>query len=164
MSLEKTRPRSRRASVDTEEEKAWVGFYRRVRSDASIAAEVLSQLDADPEMKRQHLALYLCCKESLREAKARQARNKRVGQFVRSMFSALFIQFPRLTRRRFERGAELAAECLPEAMPEPAQAQTRRLAPKREFAAKRTAFDQQQAEPQADALATSPAPSSRATA
>ena len=48
-----------------------------------IAAEILHELQSDPEMKRAHLALFLRCKESLRAHKVRLARNKRIGQFVR---------------------------------------------------------------------------------
>jgi hypothetical protein len=85
MSLEKPRPRPRRSGIESEEERAWVGFYKRVGRDPAIATEVMAQLESDPEMKRTHLALYLCCKESLRRHKARQARNKRIGQFVRGL-------------------------------------------------------------------------------
>src|SRR6218665_709210 len=79
------RPRPRRSGIEAEEERAWVEFYQRVRSDAVLAAEVLAQLDKDAEMKRSHLALYLSCKESLRREKAREARNKRIGYFVRHL-------------------------------------------------------------------------------
>ena len=82
MSLEKPRPRPRRSGIESEEERAWVGFYQRVGRDSAIATEVMTQLESDPEMKRTHLALYLCCKESLRRHKAHQARNKRIGQFL----------------------------------------------------------------------------------
>jgi hypothetical protein len=57
---EKVRPRAKRFGVEFEEERAWVSFYRRVRHDATLATEVLAQLEADAEMKRTHLAL-LCC-------------------------------------------------------------------------------------------------------
>ena len=92
MSLAKPRPRSRRSSIETEEERAWVGFYRRVGRDPAIATEVIAQLESDPEMKRSHLALYLCCKESLRRHKARQARHQRIGQFVRWLWHGLLLQ------------------------------------------------------------------------
>ena len=54
-----------------------MGFYRRVGQDPVMAAEVMAQLEADPMMKRNHLALYLCCKQSLRTHKATAARNRR---------------------------------------------------------------------------------------
>ncbi len=89
MSPEKPRPRARRCGIEFEEERAWVGFYKRVGRDQAIAAEVMAQLEADVDMKRTHLALYLCCKESLRVHKARQARSKRIGQFVRCVFQPI---------------------------------------------------------------------------
>ncbi|HOG04521.1 MAG TPA: hypothetical protein PLL14_11105, partial [Accumulibacter sp.] len=56
MSLEKPRPRPRRSGIESEEERAWVGFYQRVGRDPAIATEVMAQLESDPEMKRTHLA------------------------------------------------------------------------------------------------------------
>jgi hypothetical protein len=60
-----------RTSVALEEERPWVGFYRRVANPA-IAAEVIQHLDGDADQKRTHPALYLRCKESLRKKKARR--------------------------------------------------------------------------------------------
>ncbi|MDL2338878.1 MAG: hypothetical protein QFE16_13640 [Pseudomonadota bacterium] len=146
MSPEKTeraRPRAKRFGVEFEEERAWVTFYRRVGHDVTIAAEVLTQLEADPEMKRTHLALYLCCKESLRSHKARQARNKRIGQFVRWLCNGLFTAPARLLRR----GGDMALECLPETAKEPAAPQVRRLTREPEFARAQASFDPQAAVP-----------------
>jgi hypothetical protein len=133
---ENVRPRAKRSGVEFEEERIWVSFYRRVRHDATLAAEVLAQLEADPEMKRAHLALVLCCKESLRADKARQARNKRVGQFVRWLCHGLFAAPLRVMRR----GADIAVECLPETGKEPAVRQVRRLTREAEFANAQSAF------------------------
>lgn len=127
MSLEKPRSRLQRTSIDTEETRAWVSFYRRVGHDRAIAAEVIAELEADPEMKRAHLALYLCCRESLRLHQAREARNKRVGQFVRGLCHGLLIQPVRTLQRRLRNGRDMAVECLPEVAKEPASAQVRRL-------------------------------------
>ena len=145
---ERARPRAKRFGVEFEEERAWVTFYRRVGHDVTIATEVLTQLEADPEMKRTHLALYLCCKESLRSHKARQARNKRIGQFVRWLCSGLFAAPARLLRR----GGDMALECLPETAKEPAANQVRRLTRETEFARAQASFD-----PQAAVPAVSPA-------
>ena len=101
MSLEKSHPRHRRSGIESEEERAWVGFYQRVSREPAIATEVMIQLESDPEMKRTHLALYLCCKESLRQHKIRQVRNKRIGQFVRWLSHSLFVR----PRRMFVRVA-----------------------------------------------------------
>lgn len=114
MSIEKSRSRPRRSSLESEEERAWVGFYQRVGRDPAIASEVLAQLESDPEMKRNHLALYPAW-ESLRQHKARQARHKRIGQFIRGLCIGLFIQPLRNLQTMWRHGSDLAVECLPEA-------------------------------------------------
>ena len=134
------RPKPRRASVATEEERAWISFYQRVGQDAALAAEVLAQLDADIEMKRMHLALYLSCRESLRSHAVREQRNERIGRFVRSMLHGLLVAMPRSVGRKMKRGGDIAVACLPEADAEPATAQVRRLASDAEFGTSRGAF------------------------
>lgn len=143
MSPEKPRPRSRRTSIEYEEERAWVGFYRRVGRDPAIATEVMAQLESDPDMKRTHLALYLCCKESLRRHKAHRARNQRIGQAVRWLCHGLFVRPWRSLHTGLRHGGDVAVECLPEVDKEPAVAQVRRLATDTEVAAARAAFEQQ---------------------
>lgn len=136
---ERARPRAKRFGVEFEEERAWVTFYRRVGHDVTLATEVLAQLESDPEMKRTHLALVLCCKESLRSHKARQARNKRIGQFVRWLCSGLFVAPLRVLRR----SGDLAVECLPETGNDPAVKQVRRLTREAEFARAQASFGPQ---------------------
>jgi hypothetical protein len=118
--------RKRRSVVDQAEEQAWLGFYRRV-GDPSVAAEVMHELQSDPEMKRAHLALYLRCKESLREEKARLARNKRIAVFVRMFCAAVFVSPARGARRLLGRSSDIAIECLPATRAEPAARQVRKL-------------------------------------
>ena len=113
MSPEK-RPRPKRSGIETEEERTWVEFYRRVRSDAVLAAEVLTQLDKDAEMKRNHLALFLTCKETIRREKAREARNKRIGYFVRWLAHVLFVQPLQSLRALGGTSRDIAIEMLPE--------------------------------------------------
>ena len=113
MSPEK-RPRPRRSGIETEEERTWVEFYRRVRSDAVLAAEVLAQLDKDAEMKRAHLALFLTCKETIRREKAREARNKRIGYFVRWLAHVLLVQPLQALRALGGSSRDIAIEMLPE--------------------------------------------------
>lgn len=121
MSPEK-RPRPKRSGIETEEERTWVEFYRRVRSDAALAAEVLAQLERDVDMKRSHLALYLSCKEALRRDKARQARHRRIGFFVRRLAYTLFVM-PWLALREFgSEGRDIAIEMLPGSDRPPRQA------------------------------------------
>lgn len=45
MSPEKPSTRTKRASVASEEERAWVTFYRRIGHDLAIATEVLAELE-----------------------------------------------------------------------------------------------------------------------
>jgi hypothetical protein len=140
MSPSTLRPKPRRATVVTEEERAWVSFYQRVGHDVALATEVLAQLDADPEMKRLHLALYLNCRESLRTHAEREQRNLRIGLFVRRFVHALFVDMPAAAGRKLRRGSDIAVACLPEVDAEPARAQVRRLASDPEFDAARGAF------------------------
>lgn len=113
MSPEK-RPRPKRSGIETEEERTWVEFYRRARSDAALAAEVLVQLERDVEMKRSHLALYLSCKETLRREKARQTRNKRIGFFVRWLTHTLLVVPWQALREFGGESRDIAIEMLPE--------------------------------------------------
>lgn len=142
MADEKSRTRPKRSGVEFQEERAWVGFYRRVSADVAIATEVLAQLEADPNAKSAHLALYLCCKQSLRMHKARQVRNKRIGQFVRGLCQALFVAPARALRHALGRGGDIAVECLPETRKEPATPKVRRLTQDPEFAQAQSAFVQ----------------------
>ena len=140
MTLNASRARPKRNAIGLEEERAWVSFYRRAGKDPAIAAEVAAQLEADIEMKREHLALYLCCRESLRLHQAREARNQRFGQFVRWLLSGLFVRFPANARRAIGRGSDFAAACLPESSAEPAAAQVQRLSKSPKVRAARAAF------------------------
>lgn len=150
MSLEKSHPRPRRSGIKYEEERAWVGFYQRVGRDPAIATEVMAQIESDPELKRTYLALYLCCKESLRRHKVRQARNKRIGQFVRWLCHGLFVRPLCGLQKVLSHGSDIAVEFLPEVVKEPALAQVRRLNRETEFATARTVFDPQAVQPAAD--------------
>lgn len=164
MSLEKPHPRSKRSSTENEEEKAWVSFYKRVGNDLALATEVLAQLDSDPDLKRSHLALYLRCKESLRTHKARQARNKRIGAFVRwfcgGLFTQLLVQWPSAWRRSLRQGGDIVAECLPEigrdAGKEPAMAKARQLTREPTFATAQADFRQQRTVEPAEPAAATP--------
>lgn len=108
------RPYQKRTNPESEETKAWVGFYRRVPHDPAIATEILTQLNADPVLKRQHLALFLCCKESIRLNKARMERNKRIGAFVRWLVYMLFVAPLHVLRQTGRGSRDIAIEILPE--------------------------------------------------
>jgi hypothetical protein len=159
MSHDDPKGRGRRSGIDHEEERAWIGFYRRVGHDVAVAAEVLGQLEGDPDAKRRHLALFLCCKESLRSHKARQQRHRRIGVLVRGLCHGLFVAPPHAVAHLVRRCGELALECLPQVRREPAVPKVRRLTQSPEFAAAQSAFLQHAAAPSADESAASPAPS-----
>ena len=107
-----------RTSVVLEEERLWVGFYRRVDNPA-IAAEVIQHLDGDADQKRTHPALYLRCKESLRKKKARQARTKRIRSFMRRILGGLLRDPERRTRGQLRHNSRIVVDSLPESMREP---------------------------------------------
>lgn len=131
--------RPRRSSVAYEEEKAWIAFYRRV-GDPAIATELMQHLDADPEMKRLHPALYLRCKQTLRNNKERQARAKRIGQFVRMLLGVLVLQPILAMRGMLRAGGDIAVECLPVTSGEPAVRQLKNLTKKSPFATAQNNF------------------------
>jgi hypothetical protein len=110
-----------RTSVALEEERLWVGFYRRVDNPA-IAAEVIQQLDGDADQKRTRAALYLRCKESLRRKKARQARTKRIRSFMRRILGGLLRDPERRRCGQLRHNSRIAVEDLPESMREPPHA------------------------------------------
>ena len=111
--LPRARPlRSYRSSVALEEETVWVGFYRLV-GDPAVAAEVIEHLDGDADLKRTHAALYLSCKESLRKAKARIARRKRVRNMLRRMLRALAPGNKGRRRTTLLHAGRLALEAIP---------------------------------------------------
>lgn len=85
LSKEKTLPRPLRRIA--EEDRAWCHIYRSAR-DPAVAAEVVQHLRNDAEAARCHLALYLCCRETLRVHRERIARRQRIGRVMRRFFRA----------------------------------------------------------------------------
>jgi len=73
-----------------EEERVWTGFYRKV-GDPEVASDLIEQMEADSEVKAQHLGLYLRCKQSLRREKARRARAKAIAHAVEALLRFLVI-------------------------------------------------------------------------
>lgn len=129
MMIDKPYPAPRkpkRSAVAIEEDRAWVRCYR-MADRADIAAEVVSQLDADAQARHEHLALYLRCRESLRTHKARAQRNKRIGQFVRLACRVLIAAPWHALRQGTARAIDLLVECLPRTGHEPAAAKVRQL-------------------------------------
>ncbi len=155
--------KAKRSAVEIEEERAWVRFYRQV-GDAGIAAEVLTQLDADAQARHDHLALYLSCRESIRAQKARTQRNKRIGQFVRQACRVLVAEPLRALRLKTSRTIELLVECLPETRREPAAAKVRQLRRDADVAQAHASFDPKAPRPPSADTAAALAPAAARTA
>lgn len=128
-----------------DEDKAWSDLYRSIKEPAA-AAEVVEHLESDEQTLRQHTALYLRSRETLRRERARVARNQRIGQVIRAAFAALGSLFAG-ARRAARNGGDVALEVLaPErdepvgaarvakTQVEPAVKRARKLAQQQEFA------------------------------
>jgi hypothetical protein len=113
--MEKTKQGARAAAhgLMREEYKAWLYFYQRVASDDQLAAEVLGQLEQDPLLKRDHFALYVRCKQSIRVHKARHRRNERIGEGVRALCHLVLVAPFKWLRNAGHHGGDIAVECLP---------------------------------------------------
>ena len=116
-----------------EEARAWAQLYASV-GQAPTAEEVVKQLDADAEARRSHLALYLRAKTTLRERRAADARNQRIGAFVRSVVTIVVVGPFRVLRSLMSTGSDVAVEMLPPARRDPAKARVSTLTRDPEFA------------------------------
>lgn len=95
---------------------------------------MVKQLDADAPARHCHLALYLRARTTLRERKVIEARNQRIGAFVRSVVAFLVIGPFRLLRSMLSSGSDVAVEMLPPARRDPAKVRVRSLTSDPEFA------------------------------
>jgi len=116
-----------------EEERAWAQLYASI-DQAAAAEEVVKQLDADLAFKRNHLALYIRAKTTLREQKLHQARSQRIGGFIRLAVVLLVIGPVRLIAREFVLIRDSLAAAMPPSTKEPAIARMRVLKADPEFA------------------------------
>ena len=114
-------PKLARSPVDAEEKRAWVRLYKQVGRDAVLAAEVMIQLEVDIELKRRYLALYLCCKQTVRQNEARQSRDRRIGQWLGSAAHSMLISplavIIRAAQRALSRGADVLSHAVPATLP-----------------------------------------------
>ena len=116
-----------------EEDRAWSQLYAAI-GQTSTAEEVVKQLDADLQSKRSHLALYIRARTTLREQKAADARNQRIGAFVRQALAVMLLAPLRLLRAALSLGASVAVEAMPPVRREPARARTSALRSDPDFA------------------------------
>lgn len=103
-----------------DEDKAWSDLYRSIK-DPAAAAEVVEHLESDEQTLRQHTALYLRSRETLRRERARVARNQRIGQVIRVAFAALGSLLAG-ARRVARNGGDVALEVLAPERAEPVDA------------------------------------------
>jgi hypothetical protein len=114
-------PQQTRRSAD--EDRAWAQLYADIVQPA-VATEVVKQLDVDQQAKRSHLALYIRARTTLQQKKAADARNQRIGAFVRQTFGVLVFGPFRLLRSIYSASAAVAIEALPPVHREPAKVRT----------------------------------------
>src|ERR1700674_2891252 len=141
-----TRPS--KASVAFAEERAWISFYNRI-ADSAAAEEVIQYLDANPDEKHQHPALYLRAKESVRRNEQRLRRAQRIGSFVQSVVGVVVIGPASFVADVLRAGRQIGLECLPEAtdqtaVREPATRRLRKLKKQMPIAEKLNEFSQQE--------------------
>ena len=117
-----------------EEDRAWAQLYAAIHQP-SAAEEVVKQLDADAQSKRNHLALYIRAKTTLREQKVSEARNQRIGAFVRRALTLVVMGPVRLLAKAFVAIRDVAVAAMPPTQKEPAAARARALKGAPEFAA-----------------------------
>ena len=122
-----------------EEDRAWSLLYAAIYQ-ASAAEEVVKQLDADPQAKRNHLALYIRAKTTLREQKAAEARNKRIAALVWLVATFLVMTPIRLLRQLFSVVIGVGAEIVPAVRREPAKARSAVLKNDPDFARAKDRF------------------------
>jgi len=126
-----------RRSAD--EDRAWSQLYAAIYQ-ASAAEEVVKQLDADLQSKRNHLALYIRAKTTLREQKAAADRNKRIAALVRRVVSVLVMTPIVVLRSIWSFAVGVGSEFIPPVRREPARARTVALKNDPDFARAKDRF------------------------
>jgi hypothetical protein len=104
-----------------EEDRAWAQLYAAIHQP-SAAEEVVKQLDADAQSKRNHLALYIRAKTTLREQEVSEARNQRIGAFVRRTLTLVVMGPLRCVTKAYVAIREVVVATMPPAPKEPAAA------------------------------------------
>jgi hypothetical protein len=135
-----------------EEDRAWAQLYAAIHQ-ASAAEEVVKQLDADVQSKRNHLALYIRAKTTLREQKVSEARNQRVGAFVRTVLTFVVMGPLRFVAKAYVAIRNVAVAAMPPVQKEPAAARARSLKSDPEFASSTDLFSSGAATPAVKASA-----------
>lgn len=116
MTFERQLPPLRRKleAVDQQELRTWAQFYPQARRDATLAEEILTELERDEVMRRRHRGLYLSCQRCVRLHALRQARNQHVGHLVRVVVKSIFITAPQAVYGGLRQAGQLLLACLPQ--------------------------------------------------
>ena len=106
-----------RCSAD--EDRAWAAVYAAINKP-STSEEVIRQLDADPQSKRDHLALYIMAKATLRQRKLTHARVRGVATIARLTLHVVIVAPARLIAGEYTMIRDSLLAALPAIHPEPA--------------------------------------------
>jgi hypothetical protein len=112
---------------------AWTSLYGAI-GEAATAAEIVKQLDADPQSKHDHLALYIRAQTTLRKQKVADDRNRRLGAFVRLVLTSVVQKPARTVKSVLSTTAAIGVEALPPVRREPAKARVEALRGDPDFA------------------------------
>lgn len=103
---------TRVAPYRSAEDRAWDALYRSV-NDPSTATEVVELFDADPDVRKAHLALYLRCRQTVRAMELRRMRIERVATFLQVAFFFVITTPCVGLIRLFRDGSDVAVELMP---------------------------------------------------
>ena len=131
----------------TSEEHAWDTLYR-TKHDPTAATEVVEYLDSEPEVRKSHLGLYLCCRQTVRAHEARRVRTQRIAAFLQLALHLVLVVPLRVVIRALRGSGDVAVELMPQVpapatvLPksEPATRRIRKLVKRGEFAQAKQAF------------------------
>lgn len=124
-----------------EEDRAWSYLYRDA-NDPSVAAEVIEHLDAHPDVRCAHTALYLRCKRTVRHQRTQEARVRVIASAIRLAMTYVVVKPFHAIRSLLRAGTDVAAESLPQTRNEPAVRRVRRLQREPEIARAISEFGQ----------------------
>lgn len=114
----------------TAEDFAWEALYCSAH-DSATAAEVVEFLAADVEVRRTHLALYLLCRQSVREAEARRIRTQRIAAVLRRLVDLVIAAPLAAIGRLLRGGTDVAIAMMPKADSATSSSRRKAAAPRR---------------------------------
>ncbi len=130
-----------RAYLPTDEERAWTKVYDAVDREPATAWEVVKQLESDPQIKQDRLALLILAKQTVRRHEVEEDRRQRTAAFIRHAIAAAFTGPFRLIRDAFSSGANLAVEvAVPPSKKAPAGSRALALQREPDFAVPKSRF------------------------